>query len=543
MTVDGADIEVLDSTPALVDDHRAETRVVRTDPTYRIQDAAVRFRAWARREPSVVALAVMVLVWFVVFAKLVWGRHHHFATFDFDLGHHDQAIWLLAHGRGFDTVSGMPVLGHHFTVAYFLLAPFYWLGAGPQFIDMLQTAAIAATAIPVYVYARQRLRGPWLGTAMAAVWLLNPSVQWITWETWHPETVAIPFLLGAYVLAMRRSWRWYWPVLLLALMWKEDLALAAMVIGVVLFVRGSRRVGLVTFGVAAAWFALAYGIVLPHFNGGTNHAGTFYGDLGSGPTDVVRTALTNPTRIAHRLDANNGLGYARDVLLAFGLTPLLAPLLVLAAVPQFFANSLATLNFFYDIRFHYVAIVVVMLMLASIEGIARFRQAGIRQFAVGVTTACALATSVAWGISPISTQFRSGYWPLDGNARQEAYDAAVAEVPGGESVSAGYHFVPHLSHREQIYTYPNPWIPANWGVGGVAPHDPRHDHVPAEVDWIVVDRTLLQPESRELNLLTTLIDDGEFHVVSEDDGVVVAQRVTPPVGTIGPDGLPVGDGG
>lgn len=117
-------------------------------------------RAGVRGEPSVVALAAMVLVWFVVFAELVWGRHH-FATFDFDLGHHDQAIWLLAHGRGFDTVSGMPVLGHHFTVAHFLLAQFYW----------------------------------------PAVGLLNPSVQWITWQTWHVETVAIPFLLA------RTCWR------------------------------------------------------------------------------------------------------------------------------------------------------------------------------------------------------------------------------------------------------------------------------------------------------------------------------------------------
>ena len=52
--------------------------------------------------------------------------------------------------------------------------------------------------------ASDRLENAWWALALAAVWLLNPSVQWLAWETWHPETVAIPFFLGAYLMASRR---------------------------------------------------------------------------------------------------------------------------------------------------------------------------------------------------------------------------------------------------------------------------------------------------------------------------------------------------
>src|SRR5215203_4514319 len=97
-------------------------------------------------------------------------------------------IWLLAHGKGFITVSGMPVLGHHFTVAYFAVAPLFWLGGGPQLLDLLQTAALALSAVPIYLFAKDKLGDQWQALAFGVAWLLNPSVQWLCWEAWHPET-------------------------------------------------------------------------------------------------------------------------------------------------------------------------------------------------------------------------------------------------------------------------------------------------------------------------------------------------------------------
>lgn len=482
---------------------------------------------WRLGLPALTLLGAMS-VFFVVFGRLIWLRHARYGTFDFDLGHHDQAIWLLSQGKGFVTVSGMPVLGHHFTVAYFAVAPLYWLGGGPQLLDQLQTAALALAAVPIYVYAKHRLGNEWWGVALGAAWLLNPSVQWLIWEAWHPETMAIPFFLSAYVMAERGRMRWYWGFLLATLAWKEDLALATLVLGGVYLLRGRRRLGLLTIGVSVAWFVIAYMIVMPHFNGGQNHAGIFYGEIGHGPTDILKTAITDPTLIWQRLEGNDALGYGRDLLVPFGLTPLLAPLTLAMAVPQFFANALTNQGFFYDIRFHYVAIILAVMALASVDGIARLKRVGLRRFGVGLVLAAALASTVAWGRSPLSTKYRDGYWLLNPTPMQEVLDDAVASVPDGASVAATYNIVPHLSHREQIYTFPNPWIPANWGVAGIAPEDPNHDHVPAEVDWLVVNAATHQPGSNVDTLFQRLITDGEFEVVSENNGVYVARRVTPP---------------
>ena len=60
-------------------------------------------RLWSQ---TVLAPVVSSLLFVIVFGRLIWLRHARYGTFDFDLGHHDQAIWLLSQGKGFITVSG-----------------------------------------------------------------------------------------------------------------------------------------------------------------------------------------------------------------------------------------------------------------------------------------------------------------------------------------------------------------------------------------------------------------------------------------------------
>ncbi len=101
-----------------------------------------------RDEPAAAFLGIAIALWTVVFSMLVVLRQDRFRTIDFDLGIHDQAIWLLAHGQTFDTVRGLPVFGHHATFAYYLLVPLQWLGAGPNVWNVLQVIAIVVIGDP-----------------------------------------------------------------------------------------------------------------------------------------------------------------------------------------------------------------------------------------------------------------------------------------------------------------------------------------------------------------------------------------------------------
>ena len=474
-------------------------------------------------------LAAAIALWILVFGVLVWRRHAEFGTIDFDLGIHDQSIWLLSHGHWFSTVRGLPVFGHHATFGYFLLVPFYWLGAGPQLINLFQVGVLALGAIPIYLLARDRLVSPWAALVPALVWLLQPSVQWFAWETFHPEVVAIVPVLCAYLAAERNKIGWYWIWLALAIVWKEDLALLFIGLGLLYLIRKRWRLGAATIAVGALWFTAFAMVMVPHLAGGRTVYGPLYGNLGDSPSEVARTAVTDPGAVASRLEQNGSGSYAVELMAPMAFTPLAAPGLLLLGAPQAAVNLLSTANFTWDVRYHYAALPVVALALGMVEGIAAidrwFRRRRARSSARWVVLAATLAMAFfatrAWGPSPVSVRYHDGYWPIAATPETPAKSHAVAAIPTGAAVSADYNLVPHLTHRELVYTFPNPWVSSNYGVDG------RSEHAnPADVEWLAVNTNVLDVNSR--SLLDELIARGEFVVDSYEDDVLVAHRVTPP---------------
>jgi uncharacterized membrane protein len=472
--------------------------------------------------PPRVLLGSLIALFVLVFGRLVYQRHARFGSFDYDLGLNDQAIWLLAHGHMFDTVRGLDVFGHHVTPAYLLFVPFYWLGAGPHFINLVMVVVLALGAVPVFLLAREWFRNEWHAVVPAVAFLLHFTNQWMLQETFHPEVMAITPFLFAYLAATRERWRAMALWLVLAVAWKEDVALAAMMLGLLLVWRGwrgghhnQRRVGVATALAGLAWFVICIRLIIPAFSPEGVLYEQLYGDLGNSPVELADTAVTNPTAMTRQLDDANALGYVRDLTAPYGFTPLLSPGPLLIGLPQAVANLLSAQDFTHNLRFHYAAMPVVAATVAMVEGIGRRRRLAVRRFLLGLVAACALATSATWGISPISRHYRAGFWPLSGNERQEELQQAVNTPPGDASVAATYLLVPHLTHRRNVYTFPNPWESQNWGVRGEFAHDPD------SVDWLVIDRATLSPEADEL--LQEILRDGWVLLVAEDD-LVVAHR-------------------
>jgi uncharacterized membrane protein len=486
-----------------------------------------------RDEPAALLLGVAVVVWTIVFSVLVVLRQNRYRTIDFDLGIHDQAIWLLAHGLSFDTVRGLPVFGHHATFAYYLLVPFQWLGGGPNLWNVLQVLALSTSAIPLYLLARQRLLNTWWALGLSLVWLLQPSLQFFAWETFHPEVMAIPFLLWAYWFGENRRWLPFAVLLVLAMTWKEDVSLLVVGLGLLYVIRGRRRVGAIVIAGGLAWFLIVGAWLVPHLAGGATVYGGLYGDLGSTPAEVLKHGFTHPGDIVQRLSDNNAGGYARDLLAPFGFTPLAAPEVLLLGLPQALINLLSTANFTYDLRYHYQALPMVALGLAMVEGVARLRRLAERRrwgdspvrFVVAFACACGLAATVAWGPSPLGVDFHNGYWPLAISADTTARDRMLPLIGSHDGVSADYYTVPHLTHRSIVYTFPNPWENKNYGISPTATGDP------AKVQWILVDTTLFQTSDTVLfnRLLTT-----EFKVRDQEGSVVLAERIRPPSALTGP---------
>ena len=126
------------------------------------------------------------------------------------------------------------MFGHHATPGYFLFVPFYWLGGGPHLLNITQVCVAALGAVPVFLLARFRTGSAWVGTALGIAFLLHPALQFFMSELFHPEVIAITPLLCAYYCSVRKRWGWFACFAILAVCWKEDVALAVAILGLVI---------------------------------------------------------------------------------------------------------------------------------------------------------------------------------------------------------------------------------------------------------------------------------------------------------------------
>ena len=465
-----------------------------------------------------ILLGLAMLAWFLFFAIYAYRQHDRFASFAFDTGIFDQSIWLLSEGEGFNTVRGLETFGHHGNVGFFLLVPFYWLGAGIHFLNFLQIAAIVLGAIPVFILVRDAVESEWMALVPALAFMTHFAFQHMVHEEFHPEILAVTPFLAAYLYARRKRWVVYGLWMALAVSWKEDIALAAAVFGLILVARGERRAGLWTMGAAIGWFVVVTQVMIPAFNDQGTFYAQFFGDLGNTPREVVWTGITHPTEVIVRLDRADALGYVRDLSLPYGFVSYLSPTALLIGLPQAIVNLLNIFGTSWDPRLHYAAMPLVGLTIAMTEAFGRFRRPGSRRFFTGLVAAFSLATVIGFGITPFSNHFRDGgYWQLalTENHRQDLLEQAVSLPDDDAVITATYGIVPRLTHRREIYMWPNPWEASFWAVAGENMRDPDH------IEWLVLDRTVVG----DPDLLDRILAEDEWRIHIDQDALLVAERI------------------
>ncbi len=460
-------------------------------------------------------VAVAGLAFFLLYTALSLYRYQTFRTLAFDLGIFDQGTWLLSRFRDpFVTVRGLNLFADHTSGILFLVAPLYWIWADVRLLIVLTGAALAAGAPLTYLAGRAVGLAPRWAAGAAVLYVLQPSIGWQAWDGFHPEVLAIPLLLWAFVAMMRDRNGWALLAIVLVLLTKEDAGLVVAPLGVLMALRWKKRIGWVVAGAGVVAFVVAFGVVLPALSpSGTLLYTDRYASIGTGPLGIVAGILTRPWVLLEGFHTMSQVAYLGMLLLPLPIV-LLAPWTLLAVAPALFANLLSAHYYQYDIRYHYTAFLIPLLIIGAVTGLARLTRWR-RPVATRVMAGCVVAAVLGQVLfSPFPLGPRRTDWPR-APADVSAYEEAVRLVPDDAVVSASSLLVSHLSHRAEIYLFPTPFRRHDYGLQGAAMPDSDR------VEWIV-SSTALAPEYREV--LDTLLASPDFEVVFDSDEVVVLHR-------------------
>jgi uncharacterized membrane protein len=475
-------------------------------------------RAWFRPES---VLAAMILTYVAVFGWLTWLQQANFGTFDYDMGVFDQEIWLAAHHLNpFITIRGTNMWANHVNPNIYFLVPFYWLGAGPHFLYIVETLAFAVSAIALWLIARDRLGSPWLALGIPFAWLLYPAVEWMNWWHFHPDYLGIPAFLFAYWFASRQRWGWYSVCVFLVLACKEDAAFPVIALGLLLAFRHERKAGFITVAAALSWFLISIEVIMPDANGGLAPFYLYrFSTLGNSIGQIIWNLFRHPTRVWDLAVQGDRYRYYSQLFLPVLGLALLAPATLFLAVPTLLENVTNNQGYGHDIKFQYTSFVAAGIFIAVIEGIRNIRPDRIRPV-VGCLCLVAVIANVTWSPSPLDhKQYRGGNWTFDASPQVEALAEMVKMVPATAGVAASYSVVPHLSHRDQIYTFPNPWIQSYYFGTTATLH-------PSVIQYLVINTTLNSPTTALL-LHSLTARGGPFRIIMQRDQAVLAKRVRP----------------
>jgi uncharacterized membrane protein len=450
------------------------------------------------------------------FAALSSLRHEAFFTGRFDLGNMVQAIWTTAHGHPLQMTDlhGEQIsrLAAHVDPILVLFAPLWWVWPSAHMLLAAQAIAIALGALPVYLLARKHLGSPRAALGFALAYLLYPATGWLTLNEFHPVALATPLLLLAFWYLDEDRLLPFAVTAVAAAACKEEIPLVLAGFGIWYALARRRPLAGAAIALAGAvWAGVAIAIVIPHYNAGAES--DFYGrysEVGGSAGGIVKTALTHPLRIADAAFSARDLHYLLQLAAPLAALFLLAPLVLVAALPELALNLLSSTTTQTSIHFHYTAGLIPPLVIGAILGAKRVSRWPVAVAAVVVVAALVgnyrLGPIPGWRHVPGGQQFQATAGRV--TAHDRIAERALRLIPGHAVVAATNTLAAHLSARRRVLSFPfvedAQWIAADETQPGYAD---RYAPLPTAI------------------VLASLRRNPEWQLVFERDGILVFHRL------------------
>jgi uncharacterized membrane protein len=422
---------------------------------------------------AVSALAAVVLVFFLVMTAMAIAKYDAFSLRMYDFGLMDQGIWNTAHGRllevtqpdgSFDNVSR---LSTHVEVIYLVFAGLYRIIFDPRVLFVAQTLFVCWAIVLLFVIARRVLGANAKALAVACAAALYPALQFMVIFDFHGDVLAIPFFLLSYLGYLRQKKWMFWLGLAGALLCKEYAGLAAAGYGLALIAahRDWKR-GALVFVVGAAYFLVAFYVVIPFFNHGGESTVTLqdYRGVGgeSGLGGMLGFASGHPFVFLAKMKTMQNAESLFYLFFPLAFLPLLSPAFLLGALPVFIKDML----FGMDIGNHHLACAMPFIFISFIYGIRRCQEIMAGPRISRVMAACGLPfllvcvmsamATFFYGPSPLGHQFWRGRGMYTVTPHTRECEAVITTIPDSARVSASDNLVPHLTHRQYCYVFPAP---------------------------------------------------------------------------------------
>jgi uncharacterized membrane protein len=492
-------------------------------------------------------VACLTLAFATLYSIMGIVEHLAYRTALFDLGIYDQAL----QGYARFGLPRVPIFGitsesdlgpihwsDHFTPILALLTPFYWLHRGPETL-LVAEGILFALAIPfVWIFARRALGTVTAAYAMAAAYALSWPVQQAVAFPFHQVAFAVP-LMAIMLERYQAGKLGQATIACLGLLGvREDLGLVVSAFGLLVLLKGERRLGLALMvgGILATWALIS--VVIPLVGGSPRRNWTYW-HFGGNPLELLFAVIKSPLESIEY--ALNPSAKVRTLLWLFAPTLFLAwrSRLFLLALPLLVVRLLSSEEHHWSLQYHYNAFVVVTVWCAAIDAASRLpeltlgrwvKAADSRRLFALASLGLAVWTLPRWPAWRMTQ--RSFWYPRTPQVR--AAEQAASQIPDGVFVASANNVGAHLTRRAKVVLL----VPAGnryeleavWALEGLS-WKYLGDRKRALAPWILADvrsqqfpfESVAQQQAQVSQLMAV-----GYGVVYQNDHYVVLKRAQAP---------------
>lgn len=455
-------------------------------------------------------------------------RYNNFFAGRFDLGNMDQTVWNTVHGRIFqltnpDSTNIVSRLGTHADFMLVLLAPLYYIWQDPRMLLLIQSIALGAGGIFVYLIAQNIIKNKILSFLLGISYLIYPGLNYANLYDFHAVTLAAPLFLVSWYLICKKHYTWSIVFLLLSGTTKEEVWVISGLIGLyIAFFKKQYFLGIFTALVSFGLFVSLFWYFIPQARGAQHFALSYYSDFGASPTSILANIFLSPIKTLHTIFSNGQLKYLLQLFAPVSFLPLIVPFALIFALPDLGISLLSKNAQLHTIYFHYSAILVPFIFISTIYAVSYLlkKLPYPTIFFALLIIVPAIYTAYLYGPLP-----GAKYMDHDMFTNQLSYasdiDNFLLSIPRRYSVAATNNVGSHLSHRQLIYTIPTgidsadiivmllndqyaqPSLASQIQMSQDLKHDPRYVTLFEEGDFVVFKKKNIptRPMGRQHNFL------------------------------------------
>ncbi len=297
---------------------------------------------WKKMISDRVLLAIFLIVFlFSTYSMIYWKNNYKYCSACSDTAFEINALFNSVSGNlnnfFYSTLGDRSMIHDHTNLTFLLYIIIFYIFPSFNTYYFLHGLTLSIGAIPVYKISELKFKSRRIAFLFSLLFLFNPlTILFLKGKVLLRTYSAIPFLLFTWYFYEKKNFRYFTIFLILSLLTKENISLVSIMMGLYFWIKGDKKYSKISFIGGILIFLLYLSNLFGYFDASYHKVI----EIHFGKDFIENKLYLNPFNVFERIFSVNNINYLIIIFSFFSFLPLVAPEILIIAVPKFLENLL-----------------------------------------------------------------------------------------------------------------------------------------------------------------------------------------------------------